>query len=105
MPDDPPQAALLRATNTHFYKGARATAVTPLPRKREGAVPCLIEFSDGATGAGEIAKAGSGRWRLSIAARQTAKGAQIPARGWLLEMEGAAEGLPSAALRVIDRLA
>ena len=105
MADDPSQAALLRATNTHFYKGARAVAGAPLPRRREGRIACVVEFSDGAMGGGEIEKTHAGRWRLELGARRTAKGTAIPARAWLLEREGAAEGARTAALRVIDRLA
>ncbi|MGG7565734.1 hypothetical protein ACQ5SO_06170 [Rhodovulum sp. DZ06] len=102
MPDQDRAAIALRFSNTHLYKGARGAG--PLPRRAEGAVPCMVEFSDGGAGFGTVARSGPNRWRLSMQAHVTAKGARIDAKTWALEKEGAAEGLPSAALKVVDRL-
>ena len=105
MAEDAAVAASLRMTNTHLYKGACGQAAAPLPRRRDGTVPCMVEFSDGASVPGEVAKSGPERWRLSLPAHVTARGAAIGAKVWTLGKEEAAEGLPSAAaVRIIERL-
>ena len=94
-------SALLRATNTHLYPGAKLVADgTPLLRAGDRVI---VEFADLGAANGWVERRDGDRIVLAVEAHRTARGADVAARAWVVERSREKDADGGSRWRVVGR--